>query len=93
MAVSSDGRSFCPHCEESLAHRTYREHVRMFCDPVTHIWTKKRKTAAGCGDPREREESEVSVETKRFEPTEKVLTFHVGIKCGSTRATRGSSSF
>ena len=68
MSEAGDrGRSFCPHCEESLAHRTYREHVRMFCDPVMHTWTKKRKTAAESGELEdsdqkrtENEESEVS---------------------------------
>lgn len=39
-------RLFCPHCEESLAYRTYREHVRLYHDPVTRTWNKRRKTAA-----------------------------------------------
>ena len=36
-------RKFCAHCEESLAPRTFREHARLYYDPNSHSWTKKRK--------------------------------------------------
>ena len=49
--MSEARRLFCPHCEESLALRTYREHVRLFCDTVSHTWTKKRKSGSEEEDP------------------------------------------
>ena len=39
-------RKLCPHCDEILAPRTYREHIRLYYDTDSHTWTKKRKT--GC---------------------------------------------
>ena len=39
-------RKLCPHCDEILAPRTYREHIRLYYDADSHTWTKKRKT--GC---------------------------------------------
>ena len=41
--MSGELRKVCPHCEERLALRTFREHTRLFFDARTHTWTKKRK--------------------------------------------------
>lgn len=36
-------RKFCPHCGQTLAPRTFREHHRLFYDAVSCTWTKKRR--------------------------------------------------
>ena len=40
-------RKFCQHCEEYLAPRTFREHLRIFYDGNSHTWTKRRKVYVG----------------------------------------------
>ena len=44
--MAGEVRKFCMHCEESLAPRTFREHVRLYYDTTSHSWTKKRKRDA-----------------------------------------------
>lgn len=45
--MAGEIRKYCLHCEESLAPRTYREHVRLYYDSNSHSWTKKKKSDAG----------------------------------------------
>lgn len=45
---------FCPHCEQTLAPKTYREHFRLFHDTTSRVWTKpcKRRRVGSNGlDP------------------------------------------
>ena len=41
--MSGNTRRFCPHCEETLASRTFREHLRLYYDADSHTWTKRRR--------------------------------------------------
>ena len=36
-------RRLCPHCEQKLAPRTFREHLRLYYDDSSRTWTKRRK--------------------------------------------------
>jgi len=35
------GRYWCPHCEESVAQRTYNEHFRLYYNSDQQSWAKK----------------------------------------------------
>ena len=36
-------RKFCAHCEEMVAPRTFREHLRLYYDGESHSWRKRMK--------------------------------------------------
>ena len=36
-------RRHCPHCDQKLAPRTFREHLRLYYDDSSRTWTKRRK--------------------------------------------------
>lgn len=40
------GRDWCPHCEESVAQRTYNEHFRLYYNSVQQSWAKKPRIDA-----------------------------------------------
>ena len=44
--MAGEIRRLCPHCDETLAPRTFREHLRLFYDADSHTWTKKRKVSS-----------------------------------------------
>lgn len=44
--MSREMRRVCPHCEERLAPRTLREHMRLFFDARSRTWTKRSKTSS-----------------------------------------------
>ena len=56
---------FCPHCEQTLALRTYREHFRLFYDTTSRVWTKpcKRRRVGSNGlDPESLSSRELDAE-------------------------------
>lgn len=50
-SAASQRRIVCPHCEESFALRTFREHARLYCDAEAHTWNKRRRTDIDDDDP------------------------------------------
>ena len=42
-------RKFCEHCEEMLAPRTFREHLRLYYDGESHTWRKRMKRSDTTG--------------------------------------------
>lgn len=43
--MASETRRYCPHCDQRLAPRTFREHLRLYYDDSSRTWTKRRKVS------------------------------------------------
>ena len=68
-------RKFCPHCEQYVAKRTYREHYVDFYQKDTSKWTRKSESRLSVaeypgldtGDEENRTELETKAPTMSFE--------------------------
>ena len=50
LLLDTDGRVFCPHCEQSVAKRTYWLHKRTYFDSTTNEWQKDQDLKQGSSD-------------------------------------------
>lgn len=41
--MAGETRRYCPHCDQRLAPRTFREHLRLYYDDSSRTWMKRRK--------------------------------------------------
>lgn len=48
--LDTDGRVFCPHCEQSVAKRTYWLHKRTYFNSTTKKWQKEQDLKRGASD-------------------------------------------
>lgn len=37
-----DKRRLCPHCDESVSVKTYKAHRRIYYDPVSDKWSRRK---------------------------------------------------
>ena len=50
LLLDTDGRVFCPHCEQSVAKRTYWLHKRTYYNSTTNEWQKEQDLKRGVSD-------------------------------------------
>ena len=48
--LDTDGRVFCPHCDQSVAKRTYWLHKRTYFNSTTKEWQKEQDLKRGTSD-------------------------------------------